>query len=113
MKVKKFYESAQNWSTEKLAKMYDDNYELTELILSYLELKHKDLFKSKKEQYSLREFWFEEDQETDLFSVFFQNAAYSKQSDIIEYDFSGDELDDLLEYMNNPSMYLNSNKYNI
>lgn len=112
MKIQKFNESVQNWTEDKIQKMYDDKFELGCIVLEYLEIYHKDLFKDEKQYYFLEQFWFEEDEEG-LFNVYCKNSGYRKKDDRISYEFSTEEFQDLLSFMNNPETYRDSKKYNI
>lgn len=116
MKIKRFNESIKRgyWTENKIRKMYDDDSDLSSLILNYLELNHLELFEDAKTYYHLNQYWFEEDEEN-LFNVYYTHSGYSgyKRGETISYEFSNEEFNDLLIYMNNPEMYKNSKKFNI
>jgi hypothetical protein len=113
MKIQKFNESAQNWTENKIAKMYDEHSEFDKLVRDYLYINHKDLFEDEKNLYRLNQFWFEPDSdEYNKLTVFYSHNGY-KRKEYINYEFSDEEFDDLLKYMNNPEMYKDSKKYNL
>ena len=111
MKIQKFNESVQDWTEDKIQKMYDDRTDLGNVILNYFELIHLDFIKGDKTYYYLNEFWFEEDEEG-LFNVEYLYNVYGKK-DRIKYEFPTEEFQDLLSFMNNPETYKDSKKYNI
>lgn len=114
MKIKKFNESTNNWSEIKIKKTYDDWYEIGSLILDYLELYHNGVFEVDKKNYIIEQFWFNEDNDDreNWFSVYYEHYNKNK-SNTINYTFSFEEFDKLLEFMNNPNAYKQANKYNL
>lgn len=111
MKLKKFNESIRNWSENKIRKMYDEKFDLSTLVLDFLEIHHKELFQDEKIYYFLDQFWFEEDDEN-LFNVLYNHSGYNRK-ETISHEFQNEEFENLLSYMNNPEMYKNARKYNI
>ena len=99
MKIIKFNESLNtNWSESKISQMYEDKYEMSDLIKEYLKL-YKDYFKKDEDKYTLDEFWFDEDDEEviDYFNVSYQRILhYPTRTDNITYEFTEDEFKDLL-----------------
>lgn len=111
MKIYNFNESVQIWTEEKIEKLSEEEFELSQLILDYLDLNHSGLFNDKKMYYYLNEYWFEEDEEGH-FNVFFKHGGYGRD-ETINHEFSNDEFQDLLNFMNNPDAYKSSKKYNL
>lgn len=111
MKIQKFNESVQNWTEDRIQKLYEEESELSQLIVDYLELNHSGVFNDEKQYYALVEYWFEED-EKGLFNVFFRHGGYGRD-ETINHEFSNNEFKDLLNFMNNPDAYKKSKKYNL
>ena len=112
MKIQKFNESVKKgWTENKIRKMYEEDSNLGELVLKYLELNRLELFQDNRIYYHLDQYWFEEDY-GNLFNVYYTHGGY-KRKETITYEFPDYEFKDLLVYMNNPEAYENSKKFNI
>lgn len=110
--LKLFENNGEHWSLSKIEGLYDDMEQMGKLIFEYLTL--NNFIKPEEDKYynyHLDEFWL--DGEEDLFfSVLYKHIQYHN-SEEINYDFTKNQFDDLMEYMNNPEMYKNANKYNL
>ena len=115
MKIKRFNENINsNWSKEKLEKLHDDFNDIGNIVLEYLKInQNEDLKKLAKNGYTdfkLDEFWFEEGE--NLFNVSYTENHWGSNNHL-NYEFSDQEFEDLLIFMNNPEEYKNAKKYNL
>lgn len=112
MRIQKINESIQNWSEEKISKMYDDKYELSELILGYV-AERGDISEKNVLDYYLDEFWFEDGgEDVDEDDIYFTVSFTYGDRKITQFDFTQKEFD-LIFYMNDPQLYKSSKKYNL
>ena len=114
MKIKKFNESAQNWTKDKIHKMYDEYSEFDDLVKEYLFIHYEDKFEDKKDNYYLNEFWLDEDiiDERGILNVNYKHNGY-KRTEYVNYEFSDEEFQNLLIFMNDPEAYKTAQKYNL
>ena len=112
MKIQKFNESLENWTENKVAKMYDEHSEFGELVREYLYINHKDLFEDEYRSYYLAQFWYDGTGDNNKLSVFYSHSGYNRK-EYINYEFPNEELEYLLEFMNNPEVYRTSKKFNL
>jgi hypothetical protein len=112
MKIQKFNESVQNWSEEKISKMYDDKYEFSELILGYV-AERGDISEKNVLDYYLDDFWFEEGGEENEEDTYFNASFTYVDRKITYFEFTKKEFEDLILYMNDPQLYTSSKKYNL
>lgn len=109
MKHLKLFENKGHWSLSKIEDMYDDLDIMKRLIFEYLIF--NNLVKPKSNNfynYVLDEFWFDEDS----FSVSYKQIIQKDPENFI-YEFTKQQFDDLLEYMNNPDVYISAKQYNL
>ena len=111
MKIFSFNEAVEYWTFNKIEKLHDDNSDLSDFVIDFLDLMNKS--PKDKKSYHLSEFWFEPiDDEEDEFNVFYEHSGFQRTENF-SYEFSKNEFQELLKYMNNPEVYKNANKYNL
>lgn len=112
MKIFNFNEAVEYWTFNKIEKMHDDNSNLSDLVMDFLDLMNKS--PRDKKSYNLSEFWFEplDEDEDEEFNVFYEHSGFQRTENF-NYTFTKEEFQELLKYMNAPDMYKNAHKYNL
>jgi hypothetical protein len=109
--LKIFEQNSEKWTFNKIDDLYNDKSDMASLILRYLVF--NNLVELKKDRfayhYNIDEFWFEEDDDDGFFSVTYKERNPHE----IRYDFTKQQFDDLLSFMNDPETYESAKKYNI
>jgi len=116
MKYLKIFEENSNgkWSLGKIEELYDDMANMSSLICQYL-FTNKFIIQPKNKEpyhYNLEEFWFDGEGDESFFSVSYKESIQFKPH-TFNYDFTKQQFDDLIEFMNDPEMYKNAGKYNL
>lgn len=110
--LKLFENSSEKWSLSKVEELYDDMEQMGKLIFEYLTFNNFVKPKDKEYyHYHFEEFWLDEEEDI-FFSVLYKHTQY-KNPEEIRYDFTKNQFDDLMGYMNDPETYKNSKNYNI
>jgi hypothetical protein len=109
--LKKFKESVNDeWSIEKFKNLYNTLDYMKDLIINFLTNSRKMKFKQESHNYNIETFIYDDDGE--LLYIEFKHCS-SGIDDGYSYEFTDEELYELISYMNNPDLYLKSKKYNL
>jgi hypothetical protein len=111
MKHLRLFENTENWSLSKIEGIHDDLDKMKDLIFEYLILNNLIQVEEKRSYYYVLEFWLDEEEDI-FFSVKIKNIIRKKDKEF-DYDFTKQQFNDLLIFMNDPEIYKNTKKYNL
>jgi len=114
MKIQKFNEASTIWSETRFKQLDHEKIVMSYLIINFINTLYEEN-KFDKSKYEISDYWFEEDGNKDVyFAVSVEYIGSSNHMNRYETEnFTKDEFDDLITFMNNPEEYIESKKYNL
>ena len=101
------FQNNKYWSVKKFEKINDDLGKMSTLINEFLILNNQH--PNDENDYSLSQFWFE-GRHDEFFCVYFEDI---NNGNSFNRHFADEQLENLLQFMNDPEFYKETKKYNI